>query len=42
MAALDTKPIETVNPILKEKQNKIDTSVPKLDFNTQKAIDKEK
>jgi flagellar biosynthesis protein FlhF len=40
VAALDTKSIELVNPILKEKQNKIDTSVPKLDFNTQKAIDK--
>src|SRR3954452_24324535 len=40
VAALDTKSIESVNPILKEKQNKIDTSVSKLDFNTQKAIDK--
>ena len=30
VAALDTKPIETVQPILKEQQKGIDISIPKL------------
>ena len=40
VAALDTKPIETVQPILKEQQKGIDISIPKLNSTIKTPVDK--
>ena len=40
IAALDTKPIETVQPILKEQQKGIDISIPKLNSTIKTPVDK--
>jgi flagellar biosynthesis protein FlhF len=40
VAALDTKPIETVQPILKDQQKGIDISIPKLNSTIKTPVDK--